>query len=89
MSDNTIKHINFSYQYVPPLIRQQYQNFENLNMNPCDLGSLRGILNLDILDKKSQITNHMSDVNFYYDNDYYKKYIKYKTKYLELKQSYG
>jgi len=90
-SNNTINHIDFKYQYIPPLIRQQFQNFETLNMNPCDLRSLRGVLN-----DKSNITNHMPDVEFYFANinkyknisggNYYQKYIKYKTKYLELKK---
>ena len=37
--------------YTPPLIRSIYQNFEDLNPNPCSANGLRGIINYPLMDE--------------------------------------
>lgn len=90
--------INFD-QYVPLKVRETYENFEILNKNICESTSLLGFLNYNLFyettlnndisgyDQEIRDIYHPKDyVNLVGGDRYYYKYLKYKKKYLELKQ---
>jgi hypothetical protein len=65
--------INFT-KYIPKKLRQQYQNFEILNMNVCATESVKGVINYPLWDiaKERQMIpfkNSMTS-SMYYPKDY-------------------
>lgn len=95
----TVLHNNINFdQYVPLKVRETYENFEILNKNICESTSLLGFLNYNLFyettlnndisgyDQEIRDIYHPKDYNLVGGDRYYHKYLKYKKKYLELKQ---
>ena len=85
----------FQKVFSPVPIRTNYQNFESLNLDVCRTESLKGFLNFNLGESKQTVLNPTSDLKFYTDDkkddlvggEYQRKYIKYKSKYQDLKNS--
>lgn len=94
---------DFEIIHRPTKIRSSYYNFEHYNTNVCKLQSIKGIINYPLgepltdLDRIKYVPTQ--DVEFFYGNEkkynnlplqiggYKQKYLKYKKKYLNLKNT--
>ena len=90
----------FEIIHIPTQIRSSYYNFEYYNADICKLQSIKGIINYPLgdpqvdLDREKYIPTE--DVKFFYDDgknynglplQIQQKYLKYKKKYLNLKNT--
>lgn len=61
--NKTIGHSKLKKVYKPISIRTNYENFEILNINPCKIESLKGILQYDITTiQEKSINNKIDDI---------------------------
>jgi len=94
--------INHDFEIIhrPTKIRSSYYNFENYNADVCKLQSIKGIINYPLGDPQGELDRERyiptEDVKFFYEegknyNDLplqiKQKYLKYKKKYLNLKNT--